>query len=342
MGKRPFLKYVAFCLFFFAVVVGSQSHKALAQNFSVSATPDSTLMVIGGQMDLTLEVAQPGDIQVAFPQFVDTITKNIEIVKAGKRDTSMLDNNRILVKQVLRITSFDSGLHYIPPIEFELASAEIESRKRTRSIGIMVVNPFEDVDPQKGIVDIKSPIDTPFKLSELYRFLPWILGGLALILLIAGGIWFYLNRRNPLKAFISEKPKEPAHVIALRKLDGINKEKPWQKGQVKQFYSNISEIMRHYIEDRYGIAAPEQITSEILQSLRQVDLPDDNVMMKIKQILELSDLVKFAKYEPLPDDNRLSLMNAYFFVNQTKYEEVKSPEEAVNEMADETLENKEV
>ena len=327
MGEIPFFK-PKLLLSITAIILGlTISSHIDAQDFSVNATPDSTLMVIGGQMDLTLEVAQPGDITVVFPQFTDTITKNIEIVDRSEPDTTFLDGNRIAIKQTFRITSFDSGLHYIPPMEFELASANLQASKKTRAIGMMVVNPFENVDPQKGITDIKAPIETPFRLSELYRFLPWILGGLAIVLLITAGIWFYFKRRNPLKAFIKEKPKEPPHVIALRELDHIKQEKLWQKGEVKTFHSQLTDILRDYIEDRYGIPAPEQITTEILTSLKTVDLPDDKVLNKIQQVLELADLVKFAKMEPLPDENDLALMNAYFFVNQTKHEEIKSLEE---------------
>ncbi len=332
MGVQPLFKTKALRFFTISLFALAVSLQLQAQDFSVSATPDSTLMVIGGQMDLTLEVSQPSDLNIAFPQFTDTITKNIEIVDRSEPDTTAQGNNRISVKQVFRITSFDSGLHYIPPMEFELASANLEAKKETRSIGIMVVNPFEEVDPEKGITDIKAPIETPFRLSELYRFLPWILGGLAIILIIAAGIWFYIKRQNPLKALIKEKPKEPAHIIALRELEHIKKEKLWQKGEVKAFHSHLTDVLRNYIEDRYGIPAPEQITSEILESLKSVDLPDEKVLLKIRQVLEQADLVKFAKMEPLPDENDLALMNAYFFVNQTKYEEPKPLEEQTKEL----------
>ena len=334
MENKPFIKYLVICISI--ILAASFSlHRASAQDFSVSANPDSTLMVIGGQMNLTFKVLHSPGIQVNFPQFTDTITKNIEIVDQSELDTTQIREDRIAVTQKYRITSFDSGLHYIPPIKFELASEEMEARKQTRSIGMRVVNPFKEVNPQEGITDIKSPINTPFKLSELYRFLPWILGGLGVALLIAAAIYFYITRRNPIKALIKEKPREPAHVIALRKLEQVKKEKAWQKGQIKQFHSDLSTILRHYIEDRYGIPAPEQITSQIMEVLRYEDLPDENVAQKAKQVLELADLVKFAKFEPLPDENDMSLVNAYFFVNQTKYEEPKSPEEEAQKMHEE-------
>ncbi|WP_044115366.1 hypothetical protein [Anaerophaga thermohalophila] len=149
MGKKPFQYHFSAILALLIIIGAARPDDVSAQNFSVSASTDSTLMFIGGQMNLTLEVAQPKDINVAFPQFNDTITGNIEIVEQSEPDTSDLGNNRISIKQIYRITSFDSGLHYIPPIEFELASAELEVRKKTKPIGLMVVNPFEEADPQK-------------------------------------------------------------------------------------------------------------------------------------------------------------------------------------------------
>ncbi|WP_232526546.1 hypothetical protein [Marinilabilia rubra] len=332
MGKKISIQKTSVFLIFLGMMWIGNPVLTKGQDFSVSATPDSTLMVIGGQMNLTLEVAQPPNINIVFPQFTDTITKNIEIVDTKGPDTTQIDQNRILIKKVFRITSFDSGLHYIPPMEFELASAELAGKKKTRSIGLMVANPFENVDPQKGITDIKAPRETPFILAELLRFLPWILGGLVIALLIAAGIWFYIKRKNPLKGLIKEKPKDPPHVVALRELDHIKSEKLWQKGQVKEFYSELTDVLREYLEERYNIPAPEQITSEIMQSLKTVDLPDEKVKDKIQQVLELADLVKFAKMDPLPDENDLSLMNSYFFVNQTKYEEQKSTEQQAKEL----------
>ncbi len=327
MGKKPFfLRMLLICLIMAGSSIGAGAQTA---SFTVSAQPDSSLMVIGGQMNLTLEVSQPPNINVVFPVLSDTITKNIEIVEAMPPDTTVTNNNYLSIKKVYRITSFDSGLHYIPPMEFELASAQMAEKRATRPIGIMVVNPFKEVDPQKGITDIKHPIDTPFSFAELLRFLPWILSFLLIGLIVAGGVYWWLKRKNPLTAFIREKPREPAHLIALRQLEKIKSEKLWQKGQVKQFHSEVTDVLRQYLEDRFGITALEQTTPEILQALRTVELPDEQVSKKIQQILELADLVKFAKHEPLPDENNVALINAYFFVNQTRHEEQKTTEEVV-------------
>ncbi len=303
-----------------------------AQAVSASASLDSTLMVIGGQMDLKLEVVQPAGLKVAFPLFTDTITANIEIVELQKIDTTTIDGNRISLAQTYRITSFDSGLHYLPPIHFEYMEGEMMRQASTQSMALLVVNPFEQVDPEKGIFDIKAAYDLPFMLSELLKYQKWLTLFFLLQALIALAIIYLQRTKKPLsRIFVREKPKEPAHIVALRELDKIKKEKIWQAGQIKTFYSQLTDALRRYLEERYHFQAMEQTSGEILNSIKRVELPDKKLYDKLHRILDTADLAKFAKYEPLPDENDLALISAYFFVNQTKEEPLVTAEEAGKE-----------
>ena len=301
-----------------------------AQNVSVNAKLDSTLLYIGGQMNLTLELSQPKDVNIVFPQFTDTITKVIEVVSATPVDTTFLDNNRLTLTQQYTITCFDSGLQYIPPIKFELAQEEVHKIYETQSMALTVINPFESVDPKKGISDIKKPIDSPFSLAELLPYLKWIFLALVVIGLIVYLIIRY-NRKADGPVVKKSKPKEPPHITALRDLNRIKAEKLWQKDKVKKYHSEITDTIRLYIENRFNIQSLEQTTEETLDALKGIELTDDNAYEKLKQILELADLVKFAKLKPLPDENELSMTNALFFVNQTKEEVMKSLKEEKEE-----------
>lgn len=300
-----------------------------AQAVSANASLDSTLMVIGGQMNLKLEVVQPADLKVAFPLFSDTITANIEIVEAQKIDTTAIDANRIGISQTFRITSFDSGLHYIPPIYFEYMEGEMMQRAATQSMALLVVNPFEMVDPEKGFFDIKAPYYLPFLFSELLKYHKWVTLFFLIQALIALVIIYLQRNKKPLsQVFVREKPKEPAHIVALRELDKIKEEKIWQSGQIKTFYSQLTDALRRYLEDRYHFQALEQTSGEIMASIKRVELPDKKLYDKLYSILDTADLAKFAKYQPLPDENDLALISAYFFVNQTKEEPMETPEDA--------------
>ncbi|MCT4647771.1 MAG: hypothetical protein N4A74_22480 [Carboxylicivirga sp.] len=303
-----------------------------AQNVTASAKLDSTVIFIGGQIDLKLQLSHPDNMELALPLLTDTITKNIEIVRFSEPDTLSRENNRLLIEQSFRITSFDSGLHYIPPIVFEEASKKLGKPVQTEAMALMVANPFAEVDPQKGIFDIKTPVATPFHLSEIYKYLPWVFG----IILLAGIITFIILRfygqEVPVKIFKKEVPKTPAHVRALESLNQIKSEKLWQHNRVKEYYSGVTDTLRHYIEERFKIRAMEQTTDEIMDSFKGVEVNDAKSIDNLKQILLTADLVKFAKHEPLPDENDLSMINAYFFVNQTKIEELKTLEEEKAEM----------
>ncbi len=298
-----------------------------AQTVSVIAKLDSTLLFIGGQMNLSIELSQPKDVNIVFPVYTDTLTKAIEVVSVTPVDTTFLDNNRLTLTQQYRITSFDSGLQYIPPMKFELAEDQVRKIFETKPMAITVINPFENVDPKKGILDIKTPINSPFSLAELLPYLKWILLGLAVIGAIIYLIIRYRNRKAGGSIIKKSKPKEPPHITALRDLNRIKAEKLWQKDKVKKYHSEITDTLRQYIENRFFINSLEQTTEETLDALKSVELPDEHAYEKLKQILELGDFVKFAKLKPLPDENELSMTNALFFVNQTKEEAIKSLKE---------------
>lgn len=302
-----------------------------AQGVSVSAQLDSTVIFIGGQIDLKLEATQPEGFKVHFPMLTDTVVNKVEIVKSGAIDTISSSGKQLVMSQTYRITSFDSGLYYIPPIQFEIAEGELLKRVATQPMSLMVVNPFEEVNPEKGITDIKIPMDTPFLLSELYKYLPYILGLFLLAIVLTFAIMYLTKKKTPLQLFTKEKPKLPPHELALSRLDHIKEDKLWQRGLIKEYYSEITDTLRHYIEDRFKIRALEQTTEEIIHSFDGVELNNGQTIKNLQQILSTADLVKFAKHEPLPDENDFSMINALFFVNQTKVEEVKSLEEEKGE-----------
>ncbi len=129
-------------------------------------------------------------------------------------------------------------------------------------------------------------------------------------------------RKKKPEVVVVEPPKIPAHIIALEKLEKLKNEKLWQEGKLKQYHSALSEIVREYVENRFKIQALEQTTDEILFGFRNVSI-DEESKQRLRQLLVLSDMVKFAKEQPLPHENEMSLTNAFDFVNGTKREENK-------------------
>ena len=307
-----------------------------AQTVTVNASIDSTNILIGDQLKLLLEIEKPKDLKVQFPQVPDTFSSKIEVVNRSKVDTIKLDDKtREKLVQRLLITSFDSGYHRIPPFYFKLKNGNRLDSTATRELAFQVHG--MKIDTTKGPVDIKVPYDAPVTLKEI---IPYILG-IILIAAIIFFIFYYIRwKKKNVPIFAKpEKPAEPAHVIALRELDRIKTQKLWQQEKIKQYYSEVSDTVRVYIQNRFGIAALEQTSAETIGIFKfRKDLAEGGTIDQLQHILSLADLVKFAKYTPLPDDNNQTLMNAYFFVNQTKKEEIKSPEKPVGEIVEETVE----
>lgn len=302
-------------------------HTLQAQQVTVKASIDSTHILIGDQLKLLLEIEKPKDLKVQFPQVPDTFSSKIEVVNRSKVDTFKLDNKeRIRLTQSLFITSFDSGRHQIPPFYFRMKNGQVLDSAATRELMFQVHG--MKIDTAKGPVDIKTVYAAPVSLKEV---MPYILA-IILLAAIIFFIFYYIRwkKKNVPLFAKQEKPAEPAHVIALRELDRIKTQKLWQQEKLKQYYSEVSDTIRIYIQNRFDIPAMEQTSSETLGIFKQQKaLVEDNTRDQLQHILSLADLVKFAKYTPLTDDNNQTLMNAYFFVNQTKKEELKAPEKTV-------------
>ena len=145
----------------------------------------------------------------------------------------------------------------------------------------------------------------------------------ALLICVIGYIIQHVRNKKPILKIKPEK-KTPPHEIAIRELDEIKQQKLWQHGLNKEYYTNLTDTLRKYIVHRFGVDAMEMTSGEILDIIRK-EAEAGSVYGNLEQILKLSDLVKFAKLKTLPDENDLSLVNAYLFVNQTKIVEVAPP-----------------
>ncbi|HKI87511.1 MAG TPA: hypothetical protein VKA38_00700, partial [Draconibacterium sp.] len=305
-----------FLLFAIALISGI----ANAQQIKATATLDSANILLGDQVKLFLEIDHPKDIVVQFPQVPDTIAGKIEVLNRSGIDTFSVDNEKNLKQiQSYLITCFDSGVYRIPPYWFKInVNGRIDS---VPSNGVTLQVHTMAIDTTRGPTDIKMPYGAPLTLKEV---IPYILG-IILIGAIIFLILYSIKRKKKNQPLFSKpsKPKEPAHIIALRGLDRIKNEKLWQKDKVKQYYSEVTDVLRIYIEDRFEMPAMEKTTDEIIQSFKyRNDLISEKSFNNLSRILSLADLVKFAKYQPLPDDNNLTLVDTYFFVNDTKKEVV--------------------
>jgi|SRR6185312_5025605 len=309
----------------------------IAQDVNVASTIDSNNIRIGDQVKLhliaTYHKGSTG-IKIQWPVISDSVASKVKVVSKSKIDTIKVDSlhpSLQELKQDIIITCFDSGYYAIPPFTF-LVNGDTSHPLQTEAIMLYVRTVA--VDTTKAFKDIKGPESAPFSILEI---LPWIgLGalGLLVIVLIIYFIVRAANNKKP-KEIIIDTPKIEPHVKALLALEDINTKKLWQEGKVKDYHSALTDVLRTYLDDRFGINAQEMITDEIMQSMRRIDI-DGELKTKLKQILVLADLVKFAKEQPIPKEHEDSFTYAVNFVKSTMKQEVEKPAEPTPEAPQQT------
>lgn len=294
---------------------------------SARASIDSTYVIIGSPTTIHLEVTLPEGTPLVLPKLQPSIvamdedqTFQLEVSSVSEPDTVRTGSgNLITLRRDVEVFAFDSATLYIPPFDFVAGTDTIS----TNALALKVVVPFDvEVDPQK-FCDIKEPIKPDFVWTD---YLWWVLGPLAALLVVGALIyWFayYLPRHRKVK--VEEKAPEvllPPHEEAMQALQALEARKLWQDGHYKRYYTGLTDILRNYIDRRFSVSTLEKTSDEILRQMRVTDGITTSSLQNLRQVLQLADLVKFARYAPLADENQLSLMNAKMFISQTV--EVKS------------------
>jgi hypothetical protein len=246
---------------------------------------------------------------------LDTLAGNVEILRKSGIDTVSSGKDLFTLKQELIITSFDSGAYVVRPILFKYNRKGDTLTYFTETMPVTLDVQTIDTDPAKDIKPIKPPLGAPVTFREL---LPWI-GLFMLILAIAALVYYYLKRRKKVKPLVTSRLKAtiPPYEAAIEALETLRLKKLWQSGRVKEYYSEMTDIVREYIELRFPVRALEMTTSEINAALRQTDA-NSSAREKLHQVLVLADLVKFAKEQPLPLENDQCLNQCFDFVRETK------------------------
>ena len=281
----------------------------------VSASIDSTMLMIGDQTAMHLNVTQDASERVEWPVFGGTLQDGIEIVERSAVDTTTLPDGRLQLHQDLMLTSFKDSLFAIQP----LVVTSGEDSFWTESMALNVIQPFE-VDSSLAITDIKDIERAPIWWWGIIR---WILlalglGGIAVGLYY---LWrWYQKNRKPEEEPINPELLRPADEVALEKLDEIKAAKIWKDGKIKEYQTDLTDVVREYIGRRFDVHSTEKTSDETLREMKP--LIDKDLYTRLKGMLQLADLVKFAKWHTTPDENEQGLLTAYDFVNETKLSEV--------------------
>ena len=327
---RLIIRHIALLLL---ILIGTTS---AAQVMLPSAQSNRSEMLIGEQAEITILLElelQNGWPEVQFPYHEDELTSGLEIVETTPVDTTNPNANApnlYQLKQKYTVTAWDSGLYEVPRFGLVVNGDSLYSNSLR-----LAVNTVQVDTTQAAIFDIKDIYAVELTWQDYLTLYGWIValilfGGAAIVL-----AWYFLKRPKLSSDQKTEKPapKIPAHIIALDKLEKLATGKPWIDGNLKRYHTDLCDILRDYIEDRFLVPAHEQTSNEILANLRFTEMPDD-AMLRIRHVLKLADMVKFAKEKPGSSENERSLQLAKEYVELTK-----APEKPADPDADESEES---
>jgi hypothetical protein len=269
------------------------------------------MLMIGDQTAMHLSVTQEANERVEMPVFGETLQDGIEIVDRSAVDTTTLPDGRLQLSQELTLTSFKDSLFAVAPI----AVVSGGDTFFTAPMALNVIQPFE-VDSSLAITDIKDIEKAPIYWWGILR---WILLALAVIGLFVGayyGVQWYRKHFLKEEEVIEPELLRPADEVALEKLDEIKAQKIWKDGKVKEYQTELTDVVREYIGRRFDVQSTEKTSDETLRAMKP--LIDKELFAKLSKMLQLADLVKFAKWHTTPDENEQALSTAYEFVNETK------------------------
>lgn len=309
---KNLLKYFSF-LFILNVSLSAQS-------ISVLASVDSSDYLIGDYINYTLEVRADKNTEVTTPFIKDSL-KQVEIIKELPPVVNEDQNIKSTTYGYI-ISYYDSASVTIPSIAVRFKSQGSEEEKLALSNPVTFTVHTVAVEPQADIKDVKEPLTIPLD----WKFILII----ALIVLFVVAVAYYLYRRYKKKK--AEMPvkkkiiKIPAHVRALTALSNLENEKLWQKGAVKEYHSKITGIIRGYFEERFSLPALELTSSEQMEQLKKAPAAE-NILSITNEFLNNADLVKFAKFQPMPSVNEAMMNQAKEIVNKTILKETVQVEE---------------
>ena len=301
-----------------------------AQNVEVEGKVNSTDVQVGKPFTLDLSLKVPYGWFVEWNDFaIDTLSEQIDIIKRSEVERTADADSNVIVKQQLTLMTFDTGQIQLPAVGLTYAKSfddPMRMQAFTEPIDLYATTMVVDtLQPYKPIVE---PIAAPIQMKEVY---PWILAVL-LLALLAFGIWYWSKHR---KVKVDENgnvvcgPVIPPYDKAVDDLKRLREEKPWQSGKVKEYFSSLTDIVREYIEGQFGVNAVEMTTDDILEEVKPLHFSKETYD-KLKETMEVADLVKFAKYSASALESDTALNDMTEFVNESYelYQKRKAEEEA--------------
>ena len=297
---------------------------------SVEASIDNIEMLVGQQAHVVLKAVAKENSKVEFPQFkpMQYVTPGVEVLASQPQADRQQDNGFVEKSVVYTLTSFDDTLYYIPPLTVKIDGKPYKSK----SLALKVLTIEVDTTHVDQFFGPKGVQENPFLWAE-WSPIFW----LSVLLLIALALTYYLYVRlrdnKPIITHIKIVKRLLPHQKAMKEIEQIKADKMVTAENSKEYYTKLTDTLRKYIEERYGFRAMEMTSSEIIERLTATQ--DQKALDELRQLFTTADLVKFAKYSTLINENDMNLVNAIEFINQTKQENMPTEETVKPQLSEE-------
>lgn len=295
----------------------------------VEQTVDSVGILIGEQAHLRLGVTMPKGASLQWPELKATqyVVPGVEVVNIADGDTVKADNNQVKIERTYTITSFDENLYAIPALTVKVDGKPYKggtAALKVITMDVDTLHPNQFFPPK----DVQA---NPFLWSE---WSPWF--WLSLLVLLLALLAYYLivrlRENKPIITRIRIVKHIPPHQRALNAIDKIKAEHLQTSEDQKTYYTRLTDTLRQYIRERFGFNALEMTSSEIIERLQTMG--DRRMLDELTELFNTADLVKFAKYSTLVNENDLNLVNAVNFIDSTKVEGQPTEEKIVPKLSD--------
>lgn len=302
-------------LFLTILIIAGSLHAAA--KVAVEARIDSIEMFIGQQVHVTLSATtQSKEESVIFPTFQpkQMITPGVEVVGMTEMATSETGSGETLSSRVYTLTSFDANLYYLPPFEVKVDGKVY----KTKSLALKVIGIEVDTTNVDNFFGYKDVQDNPFQWSD-WSLAFWL--SVLMLLIASADYYLYLRLRDnkPIISHLKVVKRLLPHQKAMKAIEQIKAERMVTSENQKEYYTKLTETLRKYIQERYGFNAMEMVSSEIIERLTAMQ--DQAALDELRMLFQTADLVKFAKYSTLINENDMNLVKAIQFINSTKVEQ---------------------
>lgn len=303
---------------------------SLSAQTSVEASIDQIEILVGQQVHVTLKTVVKKNSKVEFPQYQPSqyVTPGVEVLACQEQEGKDTDDGFVERAMVYTLTSFDDTLYYIPPLTVKVDGKPLKSKSLALKVLTVEVDTAH-VDKFFGPKDVQ---DNPF-LWDDWKLIFWLSFIMLITLALTYYIYIRLRENKPIVSHIRIVKRLLPHQKAMKEIEQIKADKMITSETPKAYYTKLTNTLRKYIEERFGFNAMEMTSSEIIEHLTTTQ--DEKAIGELRQLFATADLVKFAKYYTLINENDMNLVSAIDFINSTKLENMPTEETVKPQLSEE-------